>query len=319
MVRIDAFTRRKDSDQWTALSSDYQRILEQTRRSSTKLVAAIKVYLSLQKDVTSDETDAMIAELDSLKTSVADYSFDQRSSLEDLVARAGHLKYEIQQAVDARRTAVSHKMEEADDTVASCKKQLKDLHAQHVATSRGVVKESESGLLSYIPDIFRGSAPDRADSSTQTDEQSTRRKTRRQRTLDAQEQVSAYVSDSRTLEEQIQRAEATLADAQARYAKKQASLRLFERAGWEATRNAMHTIIVHLTKRTEHMSALVSLRKQLLLEIGAYKQAFEAVKTYPTSTRQAVLKQMQERVASTASAWNGVAAQLANEYAKGYN
>ncbi len=60
-------------------------------------------------------------------------------------------------------------------------------------------------------------------------------------------------------------AEATLADAQARYAKKQASLRLFERAGWEATRNAMHTIIVHLTKRTEHMSALVSLRKQVRL------------------------------------------------------
>lgn len=64
-----------------------------------------------------------------------------------------------------------------------------------------MVKESEGGLLSYIPDIFRGSG---ADSSTQPDEQGPRKKTRRQRTLDAQEQVSAYVSESRTLEEQIQ-------------------------------------------------------------------------------------------------------------------
>ncbi len=57
---------------------------------------------------------------------MAEYSFDQRGSLEHLVARAGHLKYETQKAVDARRTTVSRKMEEADNAVTACKKQLKE-------------------------------------------------------------------------------------------------------------------------------------------------------------------------------------------------
>lgn len=68
---------------------DYQDVFQQTKRSAAKLVASIKglcvcvwgntayptdmayadapVYLSLQKDITGDETDAMIIELDSLK------------------------------------------------------------------------------------------------------------------------------------------------------------------------------------------------------------------------------------------------------------
>lgn len=58
--------------------------------------------------------------------SVAEYNFDQHSTLEDLVARAGHLKYEQQQAVEARRSAVSRKMEEANDAVGSCDRQLKE-------------------------------------------------------------------------------------------------------------------------------------------------------------------------------------------------
>lgn len=54
-----------------------------------------------------------------------------------------------------------------------------------------------------------------------------------------------------------------LTDSQDHSARAQAVLHILAHADWEATRSAMHTVIVYLGKQDKRMSALIDLRQQV--------------------------------------------------------
>ncbi|KAL1948651.1 hypothetical protein VTO73DRAFT_10457 [Trametes versicolor] len=271
ILRIDDFTKRTDMPLWEELASDYYDVLELSKHSAAKLVAGIKVYLSLHVHSCCADTHALITELDSLIVytwhiqSMAQHDFNRRSALEDLISRAESLNAEQQRIVEARHTAVTREVEEAEINVNTYQRQLQGLQDR--------------------------------------------------RTLDA-EQVSAFTDERRTLEEEIQCLEGGLADAQTRLAKDQACLHGFQSAGWESTRNAMCMVVVYLKTYAEHIGVFAELQKQLWHEVDIYKHALEGVKMFSTSVRRNALQEMQQRVSSTACAWEGVAALIMNEYVK---
>ncbi|EIW54683.1 uncharacterized protein TRAVEDRAFT_50824 [Trametes versicolor FP-101664 SS1] len=266
MARIHtlAIIERKDSTEWAVLRSKLQTVLERPRYSAAKLATGIQAYLALQKEVPKEEVDVLLVELYSLSANIARYEFNEHIALEDLIARAKHLKHEQRQAIEAQRTVSAREVDEAYSKLESYEKQLEELQDEHMVLSCAVLKESESRWRSYLS-IFRTPAPvSRAASPPASDEEEEdRRQSRTERALVTQEQISEYVDESRALEEQIQLVKNALSDARTLYAKRQDSLDIFKRADWEPTRDAMHAVLVHLTKYREQLCVFVQLRDQV--------------------------------------------------------
>ncbi|EIW54687.1 uncharacterized protein TRAVEDRAFT_66289 [Trametes versicolor FP-101664 SS1] len=320
MIRIDAFTRRTDARQWVELGTDYRRVVSNSEHTAIKLAAVIKIYVSLQQDVNDEDAGDMIVELDTLKTRVAGYYFDQNSELVDLITRAERLKQQHEQAVDARRASMTRRVQDAGREVDACQTQLQELYHKHTIASQAVLQASRSSMSSYRPNLRSNSLPlPRSDevSMRPSEENQRRKKGRSQTSLNAQTEILAHTQSSRALESQIELVRGALTDSQDRSARAQAVLHILAHADWEAIRSSMHSAIVYLRKQNKRMNALIDLRQQLLHEIGAYQVAFQGVKTYPGSARRTALRDMQERVASTAPAWKAVATLLTNEYTKG--
>ncbi|EIW54689.1 uncharacterized protein TRAVEDRAFT_50829 [Trametes versicolor FP-101664 SS1] len=290
---------------WAGLASDYYDVLELSKRSAAKLVAGIK------------DTDALITELDSLIVSMAQQDFNRRSALEDLITRAESLNTEQQRIVEARHTAVTREVEEAEINVNAYQRQLQGLQDRHIASSLCIINTAEAEIRSYISDILQSLPRDPAEGWGNPHEQGgpgENAHTRRG-TLDA-EQVSAITDERRILEEEIWQLENALADAQIQHAGAQTCLQVFQSAGWESTRNAMCMVVVYLKTYAEHIGVFAELQKQLWHEVDIYKHALEGVKMFSTSVRRNALQEMQQRVSSTACAWEGAAALIMNEYVK---
>lgn len=57
---------------------------------------------------------------------IARYEFNEHNALEDLIARAKHMKHEQRQAIEAQRTVSAREVDEAYSKLESYEKQLEE-------------------------------------------------------------------------------------------------------------------------------------------------------------------------------------------------
>ncbi|KAL1944935.1 hypothetical protein VTO73DRAFT_2555 [Trametes versicolor] len=327
MIQSDGFTRRTDEAVWSNVDKVQQlngTIQEETHQAAVQFSSAINIYLTMHDEVSAEEVDDLIVELDALKTVRKKYRLDQQESLRIIIAHASQAGEQHASAVQECVRVMSQRVEDANAEVSALRDQLQELSKPKCTPAAGnnqsyvgraygaAVAACAWALLSW---------PGSAQSWESTPPTSTRASNSRARhgTDTQEEATSRNRSDSRSFEDpEIRLVQGKLANGQKRLNAAQTTMEICRKIDWETTTSRFDAVLRFLKKEQKEMGALPELRKLLLNEVNAYLSAAESFKAYPGPQRHTALNNMRLRLLSTAPAWRGVEELLATGYAKGH-
>ncbi|EIW52115.1 uncharacterized protein TRAVEDRAFT_54089 [Trametes versicolor FP-101664 SS1] len=126
MIQSDGFTRRTDEAVWSNVDKLNGTIQEEAHQAAVQLSSAINIYLTMHDEVSAEEVDDLIVELDALKTEINGYRLDQQESLRIIIGHASQAGEQHASAVQDRVGVVSRQVEDANAAVSALREQLQE-------------------------------------------------------------------------------------------------------------------------------------------------------------------------------------------------
>ncbi|KAI9061971.1 hypothetical protein FKP32DRAFT_1677598 [Trametes sanguinea] len=297
LSRLNDPSRESLTAEWTTYLHRYERILNDSDVTASKLTAIIDVYLALQGNTEADKESAMVTELSTLQ---AELEKVQPGFNSECLALASDMKGFYSKATGPPR---SHGLPGQDATLTAngsvtptTVQPAPEPTQEPAIRTRSPTNESPRRLWSFaLPAVSSPSTP----------------------------AVSAHTGNKGP-GSALTSAQATAVNRFKQLGNLARSTQLADASPIDTSRKLSNEVLTETVKanvqaleaQAQQFSVFSELAQHLKNEIGAYLLAFQAAKAYPTMEKRRALANMHARVAASSAHWRQCSMALTDGYTR---
>ncbi|KAJ2982582.1 hypothetical protein NUW54_g10733 [Trametes sanguinea] len=290
LSRLNDPSRESLKAEWTTYLDRYERILNDSDVTASKLAAIVDVYLALQGNTETDKESAMVTELSTLQ---AELEKVQPSFNSECVALASDMKGFYSKATGS---PPFHGLPGQDLTLTA-----------NGSVTPTTVQHAPERLWSFVLPAISSPSTSAVSAHTATNCPGSTLTSAQATAVDrfkhlAQAKIVVYTATG-NLARSTQLADASPIDASRKLSN-------------EVLTEAVKANAQALEAQAQQFSVFSELTQHLKNEIGAYLLSFQAAKAYPTMEKRKALANMHARVAASSAHWRQCSMALTDGYTR---